>query len=82
MAEDGLFFIPNEAPDKRIMLCSDGSKGFVLTYGTEEECRALQKEFSTNGKNLIQKRKDRINSLVTEYNPTRSNLPELDKSLD
>jgi glycogen debranching enzyme len=64
------------------MLCSDGSKGFVLTYGTEEECRALQKEFSTNGKNLIQKRKDRINSLVTEYNPTRSNLPELDKSLD
>jgi glycogen debranching enzyme len=82
MAEDGLFFIPNEAPDKRIMLCSDGSKGFVLTYGTEEECRALQKEFSTNGKNLVQKRKDRINSLVTEYNPTRSNLPELDKSLD
>ena len=82
MAEDGLFFIPDEAPDKRIMLCSDGSKGFVLTYGTEEECRALQKEFSTNGKNLIQKRKDRINSLVTEYNPTRSNLPELDKSLD
>ena len=82
MAEDGLFFIPNEAPDKRIMLCSDGSKGFVLTYGTEEECRALQKEFSTNGKNLIQKRKDRINSLVTEYNPTRSNLSELDKSLD
>ena len=82
MAEDGLFFIPNEAPDKRIMLCSDGSKGFVLTYGTEEECRALQKEFSTNGKNLIQERKDRINSLVTEYNPTRSNLPELDKSLD
>ena len=82
MAEDGLFFIPNEAPDKRIMLCSDGSKGFVLTYGTEEECRALQKEFSTNGKNLVQKRKDRINSLVTEYNPTRSNLPELDRSLD
>ena len=82
MAEDGLFFIPDEAPDKRIMLCSDGKKGFVLTYGTEEECRALQKEFSTNGKNLIQKRKDRINSLVTEYNPTKSNLPELDKSLD
>ena len=25
------FFIPGEAPDKRIMLASDGAKGFVLT---------------------------------------------------
>ena len=82
MAEDGLFFIPNEAPDKRIMLCSDGKKGFVLTYGTEEECRALQKRFSTDGQELIKARKERINSLVTEYNPTKSNLPELDKSLN
>ena len=82
MAEDGLFFIPNEAPDNRIMLCSDGKKGFVLTYGTEEECRALQKRFSTDGQELIKSRKERINSLVTEYNPTKSNLPELDKSLD
>ena len=82
MAEDGLFFIPDEAPDKRIMLCSDGKKGFVLTYGTEEECRALQKRFSTDGQELIKSRKERINSLVTEYNPTKSNLPELDKSLD
>ena len=82
MAEDGLFFIPNEAPDNRIMLCSDGKKGFVLTYGTEEECRALQKRFSTDGQKLIKARKERINSLVTEYNPTKSNLPELDRSLD
>ena len=64
------------------MLCSDGKKGFVLTYGTEEECRALQKRFSTDGQELIKARKERINSLVTEYNPTKSNLPELDKSLD
>ena len=76
------FFIPAEAPDKRIMLAEDGAKGFVLTYGTEEECRTLLSEFLTNGDTLMKARKDRINSLVTEYNPVKSNLPELDKALD
>ena len=82
--EDGdfIFFVPGEAPDMRIMLGSDGDKGFVLTYGTEDECRALHAEFMKNGQKLIKERKDRINSLVTEYNPIQSNLPELDKSLD
>ena len=82
--EDGdfRFFVPGEAPDMRIMLGSDGNNGFVLTYGTEEECRALYAEFLKNGQELIKQRKDRINSLVTEFNPIKSNLPELDKSLD
>ncbi len=76
------FFIPAEAPDKRIMLAEDGAKGFVLTYGSEEECRVLLSEFLANGEALMHARKDRINSLVTEYNPVKSNLPELDKALD
>ena len=82
--QDGgfMFFIPGEAPDMRIMLGSDGKNGFVLTYGTEEECRTLYAEFLEDGQKLIKERKDRINSLVTEYNPIQSNLPELDKSLD
>ena len=82
--QDGgfMFFIPGEAPDMRIMLGSDGKNGFVLTYGTEDECRALYAEFLADGEKLIKERKDRINALVTEYNPIESNLPELDKSLD
>lgn len=76
------FYIPAEAPDKRVMLGSDGKKGFVLTYGSEEECRSLLNEYLANGETLILQRKDRINSLVTEYNPVKSNLPELDKALD
>ena len=76
------FHIPGEAPDKRIMLADDGEKGFILTYGTEDECRALYAEFRQNGDKLINERKDRINSLITEYNPVKSNLPELDKALD
>ena len=81
-ADDVTFFIPAEAPQMRIMLASDRQKGFVLTYGTEDECRNLYEKFMTEGQALIKQRKDRINSLITEYNPTKSNLPELDKALD
>ena len=77
-----LYFIPKEAPDMRIMIGSDMNNGFVLTYGTEEECRSLYEEFIGKGQDMINERKDRINSLITEYNPIKSNLPELDKALD
>ena len=78
----GNFFIPKEAPDKRIMFSGIGMKDLVLIYGTEEECFALYEEFKENGQQFIKQRKDRINSLVTDFNPTESNLPELDKALD
>ena len=81
-AGDMEFFIPGEAPDKRIMAAGDGAKGFVLTYGTEDECRALLEEFLAHGEEIIQERKERINDLVTEYNPVKTNLPELDRALD
>ena len=79
---DVTFLVPGEAPDMRIMLAGDGAKGAVLTYGTEEECRALYEKFISEGDALIKERKDRINSLVTEYNPVKTNLPGLDKALD
>ena len=76
------FYIPAEAPQMRIMLATDGNKGFILTYGAEEECGSLYEKFMAEGPALMKERKDRINSLITEYNPTKSNLPELDKALD
>lgn len=82
VADGFKYFIPTEAPDMRVMLSSDGDKGFVLTYGTEEECRTLAVKFLAEGEKMLTARKDRINSLVTEYNPTKSNLPELDKALN
>ena len=82
MVDGTTFYIPAEAPDMRIMLSGDGEKGAVLTYGTEDECRTLYNTFMAEGEALIKERKDRINSLVTEFNPTKSNLPELDKALD
>ena len=96
-AEEGLLFIPREAPDMRILLTTaceaefealeDGisagaqAKGFILTYGTADECRDLVDEFRAKGSELLAQRKERINSLITEYNPLKSNSDELDKSL-
>ena len=81
-SEGHTFYIPAEAPQSRIMVGSDGNKGFVLTYGTEEECTGLLEEFLIDGQQLIRERKERINDLITKYNPVKSNLPELDKALD
>lgn len=80
-AEDGIFYTPAEAPDKRIML-AEIPEGFILAYGTKDECRELVSDFRTDGKEMLTARKARINSLVTEYNPVKTNLPELDKALD
>lgn len=80
-AADGTFYTPAEARDKRIMLVRE-PEGFVLAYGTEEECRSLVADFRENGAEMLAARKSRINSLVTEYNPVKTNLPELDKALD
>ena len=96
-AEEGLYFIPREAAEMKILLttASDAaftvsetgistgaeSKGFILVYGTADECRDLVEEFRSNGDELLAQRKDRINSLITEYNPLKSNLTELDKAL-
>lgn len=61
-------------------LASEG--GFILTYGSKDECISLADEFINNGKPLLAERKKRINGLVTEYNPTKSNLKELDQALN
>lgn len=97
-SEEGLVFTPAEAADKRIMLTTaekteftsrnngieagPEAGGFLLTYGTEEECKALVDEFRCDSEGLIDSRKKRINALVTDYNPLKTNLPELDKALD
>ena len=81
-ADRGRFYVPTEAPDKRIMLAEDGAKGFVLTYGTEDECRDLLSKFLADKDKIINERKSRINNLITEYNPVQTNLPEVDKALD
>ena len=95
---EGLLVTPHEAADSRILLtplsrsgfevipfgikAPASAGGFILTYGTTEECNELTAKVRSDLKSLITQRKDRINGLITEYNPVKSNLPELDKALD
>ena len=96
--EDGVLATPQEAQDSRILLTTlsktgfeaipNGIKapadagGFLMTYGNATECGELAATVRADLQQLIAKRKDRINGLITEYNPVKSNLPELDKALD
>lgn len=97
-SSDGLYITPKESPDMRILLApaknvdfecivngvtsSSESGGFVFIYGTKDECVALLDEFRNSGDELKRERAARINALVTEYNPVKSNLPDLDHALD
>ena len=97
-APEQLLFIPHEDKANCIMLApakdiaftthqngittSAEAGGFILTYGKPDECQRLAEEFRNNGAKLLKERKDRINSLITEYNPVKSNLPDLDRALD
>lgn len=95
---DQLLFIPHEDKDNCIMLApakdiefqvnnagittSSKAEGFILTYGNSTECQALAELFRKNSSELLKERKDRINSLITQYNPVKSNITELDRALD
>lgn len=57
------------------------AEGFLLAYGSEAECDALITRFRTEKDALLAARKERMNSLIQENNPLKSNLPELDRSL-
>ena len=96
--KDGVFYIPKEDGNNRILLSpavdngftfSDNgintpksSEGFIITYGTEDECKKLLQEFRSEGELWLKERADRMNSLITEYNPVKSNLEDLDKALN
>ena len=95
---DQMLFSPHEDMSNCIMLApakdfqfrttengivtSADAGGFILTYGRPYECQALADNFRENGAELLMERKERINDLITEYNPVKSNLPDLDKALD
>lgn len=63
------------------LTASAAAKGFLLAYGTETHCDSLISLFRSQGEALLAQRKERMNWLVTESNPLRSNLPELDRAL-
>ena len=73
--------VPFSTTENGIVTSADAG-GFILTYGNSIECQELANNFRENGSELLMERKERINDLITEYNPVKSNLPDLDKALD
>lgn len=97
-SENGLFYTPKENVNSRILVspavdcgfaftgngikAPTSSEGFIIAYGTEDECETLLKKFRSEGKVWLKERTARMNSLITEYNPIASNLKELDKAIN
>lgn len=55
--------------------------GFLLAYGTESHCDSLIGMFRAQGDSMIVARRQRMNALLSENVPMRSNLPDLDKAM-
>ena len=55
--------------------------GFLLAYGTETHCDSLISMFRAQGDSMIDARRQRMNTLLSENVPMRSNLTDLDKAI-
>lgn len=55
--------------------------GFLLAYGTESHCDSLISRYRIQGDSMLEARRQRMNTLLSENVPVHSNLPELDKAL-
>lgn len=54
---------------------------FLLTYGTKAQSDSLVTLYKDHGRGLLAERKARMNDLLQVSNPTKTNLPDLDKAL-
>ena len=55
--------------------------GFLLAYGTVSHCDSLIGMFRAQGDSMIDARRQRMNALLSENVPMRSNLSDLDKAI-
>ena len=94
---NAIVYVPMEDPEAIIKLApinevaakvennriktSAKSEGFIIAYGTEEECDKLIARFRAERNILLDERKSRMNALIQENNPLRTNLSELDHAL-
>ncbi len=92
-----LWYIPRETPDKLLAVAPrtdveavfDGTRlqapasaeGFLVAYGTADECKDNIKAFRTEGNQWLIDRQERMNNLVAVSNPMKSNLDSLDRAI-
>ena len=92
-----LWYTPRETPDKLLAVAPRGecdatfadnrlqapamAGGFLVAYGTADECRENIAAFRTEGDAWLTARKERMDSLVVKSNPMKSNLDSLDRAI-
>lgn len=70
-----------DGADKGKVHSTKCDNNFILTYGTKEQSDSLVALYKDHGRGLFAERKARMNDLLQVSNPTKTNLPELDKAL-
>ncbi len=94
---DGLMYSPVEAPGKvvkvvpfqsvpvavsgHILKAAVPAGGFIIAYGEPGSVDGVIEGFRRDAERELEERYNRINGLLTENNPVRSNLEGLDKAL-
>ncbi|MBR5687042.1 MAG: hypothetical protein IKX36_03695 [Prevotella sp.] len=95
--KESLCLIPQQTPEQIIkvvpmksadiqtedstLTISAQAGGFLLAYGTESHCDSLINMFRAQSDSFIDARRQRMNALLSENVPMRSNLPDLDKAM-
>ncbi len=67
--------------DDNTLIAPAEAGGFLLAYGTESHCDSLISMYRLQGDRLLEARRQRMNTLLSENVPINSNLPELDKAI-
>lgn len=57
------------------------AQGFILTYGTQQECNDNIALFRSQGDSLLAAREERMNNIIVKSNPIKSNLDSLDRAI-
>ena len=92
-----LWYTPRETPDKLLAVAPRNdvevtfadnclqapvsAGGFLIAYGTAEECIENIEAFRREGELWLSERQERMNSLVMSSNPMKSNLDSLDRAI-
>lgn len=92
-----LWFTPRETPQQYIAVAPRNeaetqyidmrlqapasAQGFVIAYGSKDECLQNIDAFRTHSKEWLDARKERMNNLVMISNPMKSNIDSLDHAI-
>lgn len=96
-ADNVAWYVPDETPDVFVavapmsetdvqyennkMTAPASAGGFLLAYGTADECNENILAYRTHGQEWMEQRRERMNNLVALSNPMKSNLDSLDRAI-